>query len=80
MAGLRARINTDLYRMCADFAKDWHLMFRNCRTYNDPDSQIYEDSVVLQDVFDQELRMRSAEQGLFWGTKLYTIKAPQGSF
>jgi hypothetical protein len=73
IAGLRARAKTDLYQTCADFAQDWHLMFKNCRTYNHEDSQIYEDSIILQNVFDQELRTQSAEQGLSWGTKLYNI-------
>jgi len=73
IAGLRARAKTNLYQTCADFTQDWHLMFNNCRTYNHEDSQIYEDSIILQNVFDQELRTRSAEQGLSWGTKLYNI-------
>lgn len=52
------------YTSIADYRADWHLMFSNARQYNIEGSQIYEDAVYLQEVFDQQLYMLSTEHAL----------------
>ncbi|KAJ7750115.1 hypothetical protein DFH07DRAFT_746429, partial [Mycena maculata] len=43
---------------------DWHLLFNNAHQYNVEGSQIYEDTVYLQEVFDRELYSLSTEHNL----------------
>ncbi|KAJ7429455.1 P-loop containing nucleoside triphosphate hydrolase protein [Mycena galericulata] len=52
------------YTSIAEYRADWHLMFSNARQYNREDSQVYEDAVYLQEVFDRQLYLLSTEHDL----------------
>ncbi|KAJ7435656.1 Bromodomain-containing protein, partial [Mycena galericulata] len=52
------------YTSITEYRADWHLMFNNARQYNREDSQVYEDAVYLQEVFDRQLYLLSTEHDL----------------
>lgn len=47
------------YQTLAQYRDDWQLLFDNARQYNMTDSQIYQDAVFLQKIFDRKLYMLS---------------------
>ncbi|XP_030636240.1 probable global transcription activator SNF2L2 [Chanos chanos] len=49
---IRERVRNHKYRSIADLEKDIRLMCHNAQTFNLEGSQIFEDSVVLQSVFE----------------------------
>ncbi|KAJ7730236.1 P-loop containing nucleoside triphosphate hydrolase protein [Mycena maculata] len=52
------------YTSIAEYRADWYLLFGNARQYNIEGSQIYNDAVYLQEVFDRELYSLSTEHDL----------------
>ncbi|KAJ7835270.1 hypothetical protein B0H14DRAFT_3707134 [Mycena olivaceomarginata] len=52
------------YTSIAQYRSDWHLMFSNARQYNLDGSQVYEDAVHLQQIFDSKLYALSFEYKL----------------
>ncbi|XP_048584024.1 protein polybromo-1 isoform X2 [Nematostella vectensis] len=47
MAKIQSKLNGDQYQTLDDFMADFHLMFDNACKYNEPDSQVYKDSLTL---------------------------------
>ncbi|KAJ6456465.1 P-loop containing nucleoside triphosphate hydrolase protein [Mycena sanguinolenta] len=52
------------YTNIDDYRTDWHLMFSNARRFNIEGSQVYEDAVYLQGIFDAKLYALSAGYNL----------------
>ncbi|KAJ6577765.1 hypothetical protein B0H19DRAFT_1253076 [Mycena capillaripes] len=52
------------YTSIAEYRSDWHLMFSNAQQYNLDGSQVYEDAVHLQQIFDSKLYALSFEHKL----------------
>lgn len=52
------------YNNLTDYATDWRIMFSNARVYNIEESQIYEDSTTLEEVFEVALVAAAAGHGL----------------
>lgn len=44
------------YRNVEEFRSDFDLLVRNAQIYNDPNSQIYQDSITLKKFFDEEIQ------------------------
>ncbi|RDW87191.1 putative RSC complex subunit (RSC1) [Aspergillus mulundensis] len=53
---LKAKINKREYKSVSEFVRDCALIPHNAQTYNRPDSQAYEDSLVIKDAFVDELQ------------------------
>ncbi|KAJ7177837.1 P-loop containing nucleoside triphosphate hydrolase protein [Mycena filopes] len=66
------------YTSIAEYRADWVLLFSNARRYNIEGSQVYEDAVYLQDVFDRKLLLLSAELNLP-GYQLLPVYIPPAS-
>lgn len=45
---IESKIRADQYSCENDLVKDFKLMFSNCRQFNEENSPIYEDSLVLE--------------------------------
>ncbi|KAJ7022999.1 P-loop containing nucleoside triphosphate hydrolase protein [Mycena alexandri] len=52
------------YTSVDEYRADWHLMFDNARQYNIESSQVYQDAVYLQELFDSKLYALSTEHKL----------------
>lgn len=50
------------YRDMQQFQNDFELMFRNAMKYNEEGSPIYEDAVVLRDVFLKSVAELTSEE------------------
>lgn len=50
MEKISHKLKTQFYDNVDELAADFMLMFENACKYNEPDSQIYKDSLVLQQV------------------------------
>jgi protein polybromo-1 len=57
--GLKLKQNQ--YDAIDEMAADFMLMFENASKYNEPDSQIYKDALVLQQICVQTKQMLSCE-------------------
>ncbi|THU77689.1 Bromodomain-containing protein, partial [Dendrothele bispora CBS 962.96] len=76
MAHIRQIMNASAaktYSSLEQFRDDWHLMFQNACTYNQDDSQIYEDAIELRAVFDSKLADMAQEYGYSLDTSLLTV-------
>ncbi|KAI9928062.1 hypothetical protein ASPWEDRAFT_173710 [Aspergillus wentii DTO 134E9] len=60
---LKQKINKREYKSFAEFVRDCALIPHNAQTYNRPNSQAYEDALVIKDVFIAEFR-KLAKQGI----------------
>ncbi|OJJ43350.1 hypothetical protein ASPZODRAFT_136195 [Penicilliopsis zonata CBS 506.65] len=60
---LKQKINKREYKKFAEFVRDCALIPHNAQTYNRPNSQAYEDALVIKDVFIAEFA-KLVEQGL----------------
>ena len=52
------------YTSIGEYRADWILMFSNARQYNVEGSQVFEDSVYLQHIFESKLYALSVEHKL----------------
>lgn len=62
MNKIRERIDRQQYideESCMD---DFRLMFANCKSFNDDDSQIYKDAVTLEDLLEKKLLENKIQQ------------------
>lgn len=50
MEKIASKLKTQFYDNVDELAADFMLMFENACKYNEPDSQIYKDSLLLQQV------------------------------
>ncbi|KAL4919119.1 hypothetical protein BDW62DRAFT_179982 [Aspergillus aurantiobrunneus] len=53
---LKQKINKREYKSISEFVRDCALISHNAQTYNRPNSQAYEDSLVIKDAFITELQ------------------------
>lgn len=60
MEKIAQKLKTQFYDNVDELASDFMLMFENACKYNEPDSQIYKDSLLLQQVCIQ------TKQSLRW--------------
>ncbi|KAG4079697.1 hypothetical protein HA402_009083 [Bradysia odoriphaga] len=60
MNTIEANIRSDHYNTLDDIVGDFRLMFSNCRKYNEENSQIYEDSNVLERAMNDKLKELSS--------------------
>ncbi|KAK6968994.1 p-loop containing nucleoside triphosphate hydrolase protein [Favolaschia claudopus] len=56
--------STGGYTNLAEYAAAWHKMFTNARTFNIEDSPIYNNSLLLEAVFEKTLRVAAVKHGL----------------
>ncbi|KAI3537760.1 SNF2 family domain-containing protein [Colletotrichum filicis] len=56
MKQIETKIKKQQYHSLGDMRKDVDLMFRNCQTYNEEASLLYQDSLTLQKFFHEELQ------------------------
>ncbi|KAJ7017792.1 Bromodomain-containing protein [Mycena alexandri] len=56
--------HTTMIRSATEYAALWHRLFNNARTYNRPDSVIYEDAEYLEGVLDRNLAELSELHGV----------------
>ena len=52
---VKKRLVTGVYKHPADFVVDMRLIWENCVTYNDPESEIASWAVILGDFFEEQL-------------------------
>eukprot|EP00736_Rhodelphis_marinus_P012631 Rmarinus@m.6234 len=53
---IRGKVQTKAYQSLKSFFSDIQLVFSNCRTYNLPGSEIWEQSIALEEVFQAAAR------------------------
>ncbi|KAI9350091.1 hypothetical protein BDR26DRAFT_574133 [Obelidium mucronatum] len=58
---MQQKINAGKYHSIADLKAEMQLMVDNAKTYNSPDSLIYEDAVTLWEVFNAEVAKVKAQ-------------------
>ncbi|MCL4115459.1 UNVERIFIED_CONTAM: hypothetical protein GTU68_053573, partial [Idotea baltica] len=54
MEMIEAKIKSDQYANDDDLIADFRLMFKNCQTYNEERSQIYQDANILEKVLNDK--------------------------
>ncbi|CAI4211781.1 unnamed protein product [Parascedosporium putredinis] len=55
MKMMEAKIKKGEYKCLGDMRKDFDLMIRNCRTYNEDGSMLWKDAAIMEDYFNKEL-------------------------
>lgn len=50
MEKIAHKLKTQVYETVDEIASDFMLMFENACKYNEPDSQLYKDALVLQQI------------------------------
>lgn len=55
---IRSRIERGKYETDEEFRSDLDLMFQNCRTYNMPGSEVYEDSLILENIVENHFKKK----------------------
>jgi hypothetical protein len=51
LSKIRAKLKARSYTQLKEFKEDFKLIFRNAKEYNIPESQIYENAVILETTF-----------------------------
>ncbi|CAG8532382.1 10592_t:CDS:2 [Ambispora leptoticha] len=53
MKVIQRKVKNNEYSSAQEFRDDFHLMFNNAMEFNETDSQVYKDAVIMKQVFDQ---------------------------
>jgi ATP-dependent helicase STH1/SNF2 len=62
MNDILKRIKKDEYFSLSDMRKDFELMIRNCQTYNEDGSLLYQDAKLMQESFNNKFQELLSEQ------------------
>lgn len=69
MEKIAHKLKTQVYETVDEIASDFMLMFENACKYNEPDSQLYKDALVLQQICIQ------TKQSLRWDDDIFEKKS-----
>jgi hypothetical protein len=75
---IKSKLENKQYSTPREFESDMNLVFRNCRRYNPPDSEIYQMCRKLQDVFEEGYALLPDESDVESGTSLDSHSKPDG--